>query len=73
MEEGCGTEDAATGDMGIQTVSVGKEPNGRQLVEMGKETNIPSCISVREYSGEDLTNTSSLSKGLKAPKAENRS
>ena len=73
MEEGYSTEDAATGDMGIQTVSVGKEANVSQLVLMGKEANIPSCIPVRVCSGEDLRNTPSLLKGVKAPKTKTRS
>lgn len=73
MEERYSTEDAATGDMGIQTLSVGKEASVPRSVLMGKEANTPSCIPVRECSGEDLRNTASLLKGVKAPKAENRS
>lgn len=64
MEEGYSTEDAATGDMGFKLC---------QLVLIGKEANIPSCIPVNVYSGENLRNKPSLLKRVKAPKAESRS
>lgn len=54
-------------------LSVGKEANVPQLVLMGKVANIAFHISVKVCSVKNWRNTSSLLKGVKALKAENRS
>lgn len=54
-------------------LSVGKEANIPQLVLIAKVANIPFHIPVKLCSVRNWRNTPSLLKGVKAPKAENRS